>query len=111
MNPAEGPTAKPNQISLNRRISRPLSSTNYRPLIANMPDVNNLYSMDEQIFEDNNDDFDEEKDEVDTFDGMEGGKEESAINNFLENGSITAGGEDEYGNRRRKITANASKMG
>lgn len=54
---------------MNRRFTRPLSSTNYRPLIANMPDVNNLYSMDEHmIFEDNDDD-----EEVDTLDNLDPG--------------------------------------
>ncbi len=87
---------------MNRRLTRPLTSTNYKPLIANMPDVNNLYSMDEQIFEDKDDD-----EEVDTLDDLDGGQEESAMNNFLSNGSIA---EEEYGRRKRVSAARLSQI-
>jgi hypothetical protein len=46
-NNCDYPTSKPGSISIKRRFNRPLSSTHYRPLVANMPDVNNLYPMDE----------------------------------------------------------------
>lgn len=67
-----------------------------------MPDLNNLYSMDEQIYEDKDDD-----EEVDTLDDLDGGQEESAINNFLSNGSIT---EEEYGRRKRVPAARLSQI-
>jgi hypothetical protein len=73
-------------VAMKRRFNRPLSSTNYRPLVANIPDVNNLYSMDEQIFEDNDDD--DEHDGIETLANGEPNSRSTVMNNFLSNGSI-----------------------